>query len=195
MKIPPELMTAPNLLTAFRLLCSPLLLLLAWQGNKTAFMVLLSAAFLSDALDGFVARLCGQVSEFGAKLDSRADVTLFSVITVSVWWLWPEIVHNEALYVVIVILCYVLPTAVGYLKFHAVTSYHTWIVKCAVAAVALSLYVFFLGGPVWPFRLAAAICVLAAIEEIAITAVSQELHSDVRSLCDVLKHLSKQNQN
>jgi hypothetical protein len=32
--------------------------------------------------------------------------------------------------------------------------------------------------------------VLAAIEEIAITTISTELHSDVRSLRDVLRHLA-----
>jgi phosphatidylglycerophosphate synthase len=191
MKIPPELLTIPNLLTLFRMLCVPILLLMAWHGYETAFMVLLAAAFLSDALDGLAARLSGQVSQFGAKLDSWADVSLFLTITVSAWWLWPEIVRREAVYVSVVMACYLLPAIVGYLKFRAVTSYHTWIVKCAVAAIAVSLYVFFLGGPVWPFRLATVACVLAAIEEIAITAVSTELHSDVRSLWDVLQHLSK----
>jgi hypothetical protein len=35
------------------------------------------------------------------------------------------------------------------------------------------------------------LCVLAAIEEIAITMVSTELHSDVRSLRDVQGRLSR----
>jgi phosphatidylglycerophosphate synthase len=195
MKIPHELLTVPNLLTVFRLLCAPVLLGLAWQGYATAFLVLLAAAFLSDAVDGLIARLSGQVSQFGAKLDSCADVTLFLTITISAWWLWPEIVRREAVYVGVVMASYLLPAIIGYLKFHAVTSYHTWIVKCAVAATAVSLYVFFLGGPVWLFRLATVLCVLAAIEEIAITAVSTELHSDVRSLWDVLRHLSRKKQN
>jgi CDP-diacylglycerol--glycerol-3-phosphate 3-phosphatidyltransferase len=194
MKIPSELLTAPNLLTAFRIVCAPVLLVMAWQGYATAFMALLVAAFLSDALDGLVARLSGQVSQFGAKLDSWADAILFSTITVSAWWLWPEIVRREAVYVGVVMASYLLPAIVGYLKFRAVTSYHTWIVKFAVATVGLSLFVLFLGGPAWPFRLGTALCVLAAVEEIAITAVSTELHSDVRSLLDVLKHLSRKKQ-
>jgi phosphatidylglycerophosphate synthase len=191
MKIPRELLTIPNLLTGFRLVCTPVLLIMAWYGYATAFMLLLAAAFISDVLDGLAARLSGQVSQFGARLDSWADATLFSTITISAWWLWPDVVRREAVYVGLVMACYLLPAIVGYLKFRAITSYHTWIVKCAVAAIGLSLYVFFLGGPVWPFRLATVLCVLAAIEEIAITAVSTELHSDVRSLWDVLRHLSK----
>jgi phosphatidylglycerophosphate synthase len=194
MTIPPELFTIANLLTAFRILCVPILLLLASLGHETAFMWLLAAAFLSDAFDGLAARLTGQVSQFGAQLDSWADVSLFVTITISAWWLWPEIVHREAVYISVVMACYLLPAIVGYLKFRAFTSYHTWIVKAAVASVGISLYVFFWGGPVWPFRWATALCVLAAIEEIAITAVSTELHSDVRSLWDVLRHLSRKKQ-
>ena len=193
MIIPPEIVTIPNLLTTFRILCVPVLLILAWQGNETAFMVLLAAAFLSDVLDGMVARLTHQISQLGAKLDSWADISLFITITISAWWLWPAIVRSEMAYVLIIIVCYLLPALIGYLKFRAFTSYHTWIVKCAVAAIGMSLYVFFLGGPVWPFRWATALCVLAAIEEIAITAVSTELHSDVRSFRDVLRHLTGKN--
>lgn len=194
MTIPPELFTIPNLLTSFRILCVPVLLFLAWQGYDTAFMGVLAAAFLSDVFDGLAARLSGQVSQFGARLDSWADASLFLTITISAFWLWPEIVRQEAVYIVAVIACYLLPAIVGYLKFRAFTSYHTWIVKCAVASIGVSLYVFFLGGPVWPFRWATALCVLAAVEEIAITAVSTELHSNVRSLWDVLRHLSREKQ-
>lgn len=194
MTIPPELFTIPNLLTSFRILCLPILLFLAWQGYETAFMGVLAAAFLSDAFDGLAARLSGQVSQFGARLDSWADASLFLTITISAFWLWPEIVRQEAVYIVVVIACYLLPAIVGYLKFRAFTSYHTWIVKCAVASIGVSLYVFFLGGPVWPFRWATALCALAAVEEIAITAVSTQLHSNVRSLWDVLRHLSREKQ-
>lgn len=191
MKIPREVLSIPNMLTAFRVLCAPVLLVLAWQGYATAFLVLLAAAFLSDALDGLAARLSGQVSQFGARLDSFADVTLFVTITISAWWLWPEIMRREAVYVGVVMTCYLLPAIVGYLKFRTITSYHTWIVKCALAATGASLYVAFLGGSVWPFRLATLLCVLAAIEEVAITVVSTELQSNVRSLYDVLQHVSR----
>ncbi len=191
MNIPRELWTAPNLLTAFRLVCAPVLLTLAWYGHANAFLILLAAAFLSDAVDGLVARLNNQVSQFGAKLDSWADMTLFVTITISAWWLWPDIVRREALYVAIVMVSYLLPALIGYLKFYAFTSYHTWIVKCTVAAVGLSIFVLFLNGPSWPFKLAAVLSILAAVEEIAITAFSTELHSNVRSLWDVLKQVSR----
>jgi CDP-diacylglycerol--glycerol-3-phosphate 3-phosphatidyltransferase len=191
MNVPRELLTVPNLLTCFRFACAPVLLLLAWQGHATAFLLLLAAAFLSDALDGAIARLTGQATPFGAVLDSWADMFTYLVVAVGAWWLWPETVRREALYAGMIIASYLLPAAVGLLKFGAFTSYHTWTVKLAAAAVGLSFYALFLGGVSWPFRVAAAISAAAAIEEIAITLVSRELHSNVRSLWDVMRRFSR----
>lgn len=191
MKLHHELLTVPNLLTGFRFICAPLLLLLAWQGHATAFLLLLAAAFLSDALDGMTARLTGQVTQFGAVLDSWADMITYLTVTIGSWWLWPEIIRREALYAGIVITSYMLPVAVGFLKFGALTSYHTWTVKLAAASIGLTFYVLFLGGPSWPFQIAAMICIAAAIEEIAITLVSTEMHSNVRSIWNVLRRPSR----
>jgi CDP-diacylglycerol--glycerol-3-phosphate 3-phosphatidyltransferase len=92
------------------------------------------------------------------------------------------VIKRELWYVVIAILSYVLPVTVGLFKFHAVTSYHTWLVKCAVASMGIALFLLFIFEFVWPFRLAAFICLMAAAEEIAITFYLSEMRSDVRSL-------------
>jgi CDP-diacylglycerol--glycerol-3-phosphate 3-phosphatidyltransferase len=49
------------------------MLYLAWNGYGLAFMLVLAMAFLSDILDGLAARLTGQVSQFGAKLDTATS--------------------------------------------------------------------------------------------------------------------------
>jgi CDP-diacylglycerol--glycerol-3-phosphate 3-phosphatidyltransferase len=54
-----------------------------------------------------------------------------------------------------------------------------------------SLYILFFGGPAWPFRLAAVICILAAIEEIIITLLLPEPESNLRSVWHVLKNLQQ----
>ena len=176
----------PNLLTGFRFLAAPILLWLAWNGRGVAFMILLAIAFLTDVLDGLVARWTHQVSEFGARLDSWADIVNYLTISVGCWWLWPEIVKRESLYVIFIIVSFLSPPIVGFCKFGQLTSYHTWAVKLAAASMGLTLYVLFLGGPAWPFRTAAMICLLAAIEEIAITLYLSEPKSNVRSIWDLL---------
>jgi CDP-diacylglycerol--glycerol-3-phosphate 3-phosphatidyltransferase len=180
-------LTLPNLLTGFRFVAAPGLLWLGWQGYGIAFMGLLAIAFLTDLLDGLAARLTGQVTQFGAILDSWADVITYLTIAVSCWWLWPDVVRRELVYVGMIIASCLLPAFAGFCKFGRFTSYHTWGVKIAAASMGLSLYVLFLGGPAWPFRLAAVICILAATEEIALTLFLSEPESNVRSVWDVLK--------
>lgn len=184
-------LSLPNLLTGFRFFAAPILLWLAWNGRGLAFMILLAVAFLTDVLDGMIARMTHQVSDFGARLDSWADIVNYLTISVGCWWLWPEIVRRESLYVLFVVVSFLSPPVVGFSKFGQLTSYHTWAVKFAAASMGLSLYVLFLGGPAWPFRTAAMICLMAAIEEITITLYLSEPKSNVRSIWDLLKKDSR----
>lgn len=180
-------LTLPNCLTGTRFLAVPILLWLAWAGNRNAFLLMLAACFLTDVLDGFAARLTGQVSEFGAVLDSWADVTLYLTVSLGCWWLWPDMVRIEWLYVLMVVASCLLPALAGFCKFGCFTSYHTWLVKGAVAATGGTLFVLLLGGPAWPFRIAAITCMLAAIEEIGLTILLSGPKSNVRSIWWVLQ--------
>lgn len=180
-------LTLPNLLTGFRFIAAPLLLWLAWHGYAVGFMGLLALAFLSDLLDGIAARWTGQVSRFGAILDSWADVITYLTIALGCWWLWPDIVRRESIYVAMIIASCLLPAMAGFGKFGCFTSYHTWCVKIAAASIGLSLYIVFFGGPVWPFRIAAVLGMWAAIEEILITILLPTPESDIRSIWHAIK--------
>ena len=179
------------MLTGFRFVAAPVLLWLAWQGYGIAFMILLAVAFLTDLLDGLAARLTGQVSPFGATLDSWADVIIYLTIAIGCWWLWPDVVYRELVFVGLIVASCLLPAFAGFSKFGRFTSYHTWGVKIAAASMGLTLYVLFLGGPAWPFRLASVICILAALEEITLTLLLSEPESNVRSVWDVLKRSAR----
>jgi phosphatidylglycerophosphate synthase len=180
-------LTLPNMLTGFRFVAAPGLLWLSWHGYDIAFMVLLAITFLSDLLDGMAARFTGQVSKFGATLDSWADVIIYLTIAVCCWWLWPDMVRREWFYVAMIVASCLLPAIAGFGKFGCFTSYHTWAVKLAAGSMGLSLYVLFFGGPVWPFRVAALLCMAAAIEEMIITLLLPQPESDVRSIWGVIK--------
>lgn len=185
-----QLSTLPNLLTCFRFVAAPGLLVFAWQGQERAFMILLAVAFASDMLDGLAARLTGQTSEFGAMLDSLADLSTYLTIAICSYWLWPEWVRREWFYVGSIVGSCLLPPLIGLIKFGRLTSYHTWLVKLAAVCVGASLFWMFLGGPVWPFQIAAIVALCAAAEEVAITLALAEPRSNVRSLWDVLKRPS-----
>lgn len=181
----------PNLFTEFRFIAAPGLLWLAWHDHGIYFMILLAFVFLSDLLDGFAARMTGRVTPFGAMLDSWADIVTYLTITLGCWWLWPDIVKKELFYVVLVVASCLMPGIVAVSKFKGFTSYHTWGVKIAAATMGSSLYILFFGGPAWPFRLAAVICILAALEEIIITLLLPKPESNLRTVWHVLKNLEQ----
>lgn len=180
-------LTLPNLLSGVRFITAPIMLYLAWNGYGLAFMLVLAMAFLSDILDGLAARLTGQVSQFGAKLDTWADLATYLTIGFGTWWLWRDIVHREDLYLYGIIACFLIPAALGMIKFCAYPSYHTWGVKVAAVCIGTSLYPLFLADIAWPLRASVFICAIAAIEEVAITLCLGRPQSNVGTLWHVLK--------
>jgi len=181
------LLTLPNMLTCFRFVAAPPLLWLAWRGYGNAFLWLLALTFLTDILDGLAARLLNQESELGAILDSSGDLVIYTIMAISIWWLWPNIVQREFIVIILATLSFIAPVMVGLIKFHAFTSYHTWLVKVAVVSIGTAFFILFIFDIAWPFQIATAICVLAASEEIAITFYLSEKQSNVRSLWHIIQ--------
>ena len=173
--------STPNLLSGFRVACTPVLLVLAWNGATGPFLALFALGLLSDVLDGMLARRLGQESEFGARLDQWGDFALWVSFPLGAWWLWPELVRREAPYVILAIVCLLLPTAIAYARYRAVPGYHTWAAKLDSVLMGIGvplLLVFDIAGP---FRFAALFLLVCAVDEIAITALLPECRHDVPS--------------
>ncbi len=124
----------------------------------------------------------------GSHLDSWGDFVIYSTIAICAWILWPDILLRELPYFIIIVLCFVLPALIGFIKFHRFTSYHTWSVKLAVALTVLAYLLLFSGLLDWPFRVAALFCLYAALEEIAITLLIHHEHVDVRSVWQAIRY-------
>jgi len=174
--------TIPNLLSSSRLILAPILVFLAWKGMDRVFLVLFTISLVTDILDGKIARWLHQQSELGARLDSWADFATYMTTPLCAYWLRPELVATEAPFFWAVVASYTVPVAIGFLKFRSLTSYHTRGAVISAYALGGASIVLFAGGPVWPFRIAAYVLVLAEIEEIAITLVLREPVTNVKTL-------------
>jgi len=174
--------TPANLLTAFRLIAAPVMLWLAFAGEQQLFLWLLTISFITDAADGFVARLYGGPTAFGAKFDSIADAVAYTAIGLSVFLLWPEVVRQELPAVIVLVASFVFPAMVGFWKYGQLTSYHTRLVKMAVGAVAIGLMLLLCGYSAWPFRIAAILAALSAVEAVGITLLLREPKTDIRGI-------------
>lgn len=188
-----DIFNLPNLVSFIRILLAPVLFYFALTQQPNWFIGVLLFAEFTDVLDGFLARKLNQITSMGSHLDSWGDFVIYTTIAICAWILWPDILQREMAYFIIIVLSFTLPAIIGYLKFHAFTSYHTWSVKLAVAITVVSYILLFTGLLDWPFRVAALFCLYAAIEEIAITILIKQEHVDVRTVWQALK-LNRQNQ-
>lgn len=183
--------TLPNFLSGFRLFAAPFLIYLAWTGQASAFLVLLAVTLLSDAVDGFVARSLHEATELGTRLDSWGDLVIYLTIPLCAWWLWPDIIRREALFILLVIAAFIVPLVVGLIKFGCLTSYHTWAAKTVAVLMSVSIFLLFLTDIAWPFRLTVLGLCLAACEEVAISMKLPRLQSNVKSYWHVRRQFGQ----
>jgi cardiolipin synthase (CMP-forming) len=85
-------MNIPNLITLLRIILVPVIVILLIQGFFFKALIVFIVAGLSDALDGFLARVLKQQTVLGAYLDPIADKALLasSFITLSVLHIIPS---------------------------------------------------------------------------------------------------------
>ena len=178
----------PNLVSFIRILMAPVLIGLALNQQPVWFLAILIFTEFTDVLDGFLARHLNQITNLGAHMDSWGDFTIYSSISISAWILWPDIVQQNALFIIIIIASFTIPVLIGIVKFRNLTSYHTWGVKIAVAITITAYLLLFSGLLNWPIKVAAVACLLSALEQITITLIIKHEHADVRSFLQALKY-------
>ncbi len=185
----------PNLVSLIRIFTAPALFYFAFTQQPNWFIGTLLFAVFTDVLDGFLARILHQITPLGSRLDSWGDFIIYATMAICAWVLWPDIILREKLYFIIIVLSFTLPVFISLIKFHSISSYHTWSVKLAVAITVISYVLLFTDLMTWPFRIAALFCLYAAIEEIAITLLIQQKMVDIRTVWQALRYKKDQSLN
>ena len=183
-----KIVNVPNFVSLIRILMAPVLFYLAFSQQPNWYIGVLLFAVFTDVLDGFLARTLNQITKMGSHLDSWGDFVIYSTMAICAWILWPDIVQQELIYYIVMLLSLTLPVLLGFIKFHTFTSYHTWSVKLAVFVSIVSYVLLFSEILDWPFRIAALLCLYAAIEETIITLLIHHEHVDVRTAWQALKY-------
>jgi CDP-diacylglycerol--glycerol-3-phosphate 3-phosphatidyltransferase len=175
-----ELWTIPNCITCARF---PLTALLFWVADvsKGWFLALYVLTFLSDVLDGYLARRLKMESYLGMRLDSYADYLLMAS---SLWWAWrfsPRLFldHRDLWIAMGAVLA--VPQAIALVRLGRNAGFHLYSTKAAgwiafalfLSAVAFDYSVTLL------YALAAAVVVKSA-EESAICLLVDDPYADPR---------------
>lgn len=154
-----EKFTLANGLTGFRLVGALGMVLL--EPMSLPFYILYTLSGISDALDGPVARRSHTASDFGAKLDSVADLVFYTVMLlrllprlrqlVPVWiWTWVSLAVGARILVYLFVA----------VKLHRFASLHTWMNKLTGGMLFALPYMMPVPGFSW---YCVAICAVASV--------------------------------
>lgn len=177
----PVLRHLPNCITALRLAATAVLLFLA--PFRAAFYVVYTLAGVSDVMDGWTARKLKVTSDFGAKLDSAADLVFYSVmfarIFPALWAGLPRIIWRG---VQLVVALRLITYAFAAVKFRRFASLHTYMNKATGAAVFALPYLAHLPA-LTPFCWGLfALSLLGTLEELIIHIRAKEYNPNNKSL-------------
>ncbi|PIN80304.1 hypothetical protein COV11_04290 [Candidatus Woesearchaeota archaeon CG10_big_fil_rev_8_21_14_0_10_30_7] len=132
-------MNIPNVLSYSRIVLVILNYLFLFQ-NKTMFSIIFVLIGLTDVFDGFFARLLNQQTNYGAKLDTVADIVLTSSIIVWFVMLFPEFFKTQLVLSLTLISVFVLVIMFHFVRHKSLGSLHLWSSKF----FAVMLFLFFL---------------------------------------------------
>lgn len=178
-----------NAITLYRLIAAFFLLYLIIIGYDELFKWLLLISFFTDAVDGFLARRFGVVSEIGSRLDSIADdlTVLMGIVGMAVFetgFVWDQLPLIFAL-----IGLYFLQLLMAFIRYGRPTSFHTYLAKMATLFQGLFLILLFI-LPAWPvtlFYVAAFFTAMDLLEEIILVILLPTWEHDLKGLYWVLK--------
>lgn len=126
-------------ITSVRIASSLFLLFLPL--GSVGFLAVYTLTGLTDVLDGWLARKTGTASDFGARLDSAADLLFYAILLLRLspvlWRLLPASIWYAVAAIVLVRLAAYVTAAV---KYHRFAAMHTWLNKLTGAAVFLLPY-------------------------------------------------------
>ncbi len=181
-------MTIPNVLSLSRIAMAPFLLVSSYYGSEMLFFTFFSLMLISDVLDGYIARKLHQCSKMGSKLDSIGDYVTYISVPFATWWLWPEIIREEAVYIAVAFTLFLVPGIIARVKFGQMVAYHTWITKIAAVLVSVGLVLLLFTKDNTVFHISVYVLVLEAVESLVITFILEKPLANVRSLWHVLKN-------
>lgn len=173
----------PNALSLARIVCAPVLVLLAATGQQTIYTWVLVPALLTDAADGWIARGLGLQSRLGARLDSLGDSLVWCAGLAGLLAFQRDVLAAHRWLIGAVVAGWMLENVLAWLRYRRLSSFHTVLSK--IAGVLLSVYIgvlFLFGHWDWLLWLAATASLLASAEELCLLALLPRWRADVKGI-------------
>ena len=170
-----DTVTASRIALALVLLFMPL--------RSMHFLAVYTLSGLTDALDGYLARKNGTVSDFGARLDSIADLCFFGVVILKLLTVvFVELPECMWYAVCAVLAVRVAAYAVGALRYRRFAPVHTWLNKLTCGAIFILPYALVFSYGTGFLKIVCVLALLSAAEELAINIRFREYEADRKSI-------------
>ncbi|HEY4715018.1 MAG TPA: CDP-alcohol phosphatidyltransferase family protein [Candidatus Paceibacterota bacterium] len=172
----------------YRIIVTPVILYSIFSDQRIFFSVLILLSFLSDAIDGILARRLKISSERGAFLDSLGDILLLVVAVLGAFWFEPGLFAENKLPILLVLGLYAFLSFIVYIKYRRPSSFHTYLAKATFVLLAIFfVYLFFFGFSKLLFYAVIVLSTVELLEEIIIALLLKQNKTNVKGLYWVLK--------
>lgn len=170
----------PNLISLGRLAGTFILVWAAWQEMTSAIGWLLLTLFLSDWLDGWLARRYAWTSRLGATLDSVADIalTLGSLFAI---WIHHRYVFEEYGWIPgSVVGLWLIVHIISIVRYRRLSSFHTRFIQFGIVVWALfAISLFLIGFQSWLLYFAGLVCFVGGLEYLLMIMLVKEWQPDL----------------
>lgn len=183
-----ENLNIPNLLSFYRIVSFPFVLYLAISQKENLFVLFLMINLFTDILDGFIARRFNMQTEFGARLDSIADIGTYILAIIGIFLFKAEEFKPHLLSFYFFLFLFLSSNLLSILKFNRLPSLHLYSWKIGGYIQGFFFFILFVFDfYTWLYYFMIVWGIIAFSEHIIIQLKIDEMHSNAKGLYWVLK--------
>ncbi|RED49375.1 CDP-alcohol phosphatidyltransferase family protein [Seonamhaeicola aphaedonensis] len=167
----------------YRILAAPFLLVLIWFDLQLVFTWFLLVSYVTDALDGYLARKLKITSPRGSQLDSMGDQITLTVGLIGLFYFETQFIKTNLVLIIIAFVPYILQMFLAYFKYGKATAFHTYLAK--LSALLQSLFILwslFFSPEYILFYVMIVVGLLETFEEITLIFMYDNWVSDVKGV-------------
>jgi CDP-diacylglycerol--glycerol-3-phosphate 3-phosphatidyltransferase len=167
----------------YRIGVAPFLLIVLWFDCRLIFSFLLLTSYLTDAVDGYLARKLKICSPRGSQLDSFGDQITLIIGLLGLFYFENEFILTNIVLIGIAFIPYLIQMLLAYFKYGKATAFHTYLAKAsAILQSIFILYALFFSPEYTLFYIMIAIGLLETIEEIVLIFMYDKWVSDIKGV-------------
>ncbi len=167
----------------YRILAAPFLVVLICFDQRLIFTWFLLISYLTDAIDGYLARKLEITSPRGSQLDSFGDQITLIIGLIGLFVFEKEFIKMNLTIILIAFIPYVVQMIIAYWKYGKATAFHTYFAKfSAIMQSTFILHALFFSPDCTLFYVMIAVGLLETLEEVALIFMYDVWASDVKGV-------------